>query len=138
MFNKLVQQSEVFIKLASALNSEELENLELMSNIEGKFREPTQEDREIIMTLLKKSEESLLSLDLNGFAKNFSNLDSYVREILHEAFTPQFYDLISDENMFEWVYSIKNKSDYSDFDSEAAQFVLNDLKSFNSPEKVFT
>ncbi len=138
MFDKLVEQGKVFQKLAIALDPGDAENLELMSNLEDKFKEPSQEDKELVMRLVGDSASSLSMGKLSEFAKYFTDLDSYVRGLMHESFTPQFYDLISDENMIEWVYSVKNKTDYSGFDIEAAKFVLNDINTFDSVDKVFS
>ena len=136
MFDKIIEHSKMFEKLA-AFDPQEPENLELMSNLEDKFSEPNEDDKNLIMRLIKSATSSLREGNISVFAKSFSDLDSYIRNLMHESFTPQFYDLISDENMLEWIYSVKSKSEYSDYDLEASKFVLNDLVTFDSVDKVF-
>lgn len=65
--------------------------------------------------------------NFNDFIKNLLLLRETVAEVDPEILDISFVDFMMDNNMWSWVMSSLNREP-TDFDKEAAKYVVNDLK----------
>lgn len=112
MSQELLEFSEEFAKANQELSSQ--------------FPEPSSSDKEDFQILINRA----LKGTLKTVIQNLILLDKLARNFKHESYTPEFYEFISDEDMINWVHSIKDKQKLNPFDTSYLQFIIEDLKNF--------
>lgn len=89
------------------------------------FQLPMQEDKQDLQILINRA--------LRGGAdaiKYLTIIDKFVRKFKHEAYTSEFLDFISDQDMFDWLEQVNEKQSLSEFDKGYLYYILQDLKGF--------
>lgn len=125
MYDKLLKHCYNFESFSSELNQEVLK---FEKEYGAQFSDPSSQDKEDFQILVRRA----LKGNLRDLLRCLVLLDELARQFKHESYTHEFYDFISDQDLFDWVHSVKNKDKLSEFDTGYLQYIIEDLKGFST------
>lgn len=107
------RQIEYFLKLATMETGTE-------------FSQPNLQDEQDLKILMRRAVGALNKSDLPTAIKTLKSLDNTIRQFQHESFDEDFYDFISDQDIWGKVYQIVSPPSNTDLTFlEAMKELLN-------------
>lgn len=131
MSNQLLKVCQKFYKKAMELDPE------MAKELGQDLKAPTIADQTDIQILIGRAAKALENKNIKLFAETMIALDRLLREFFHESFEPEFYDFASDQDLWDWINSLKNKESFSKDDWALASIIRDNLLYFKSKGTLF-
>lgn len=131
MNNQLLKACQKFYKKAMELDPETAKELGQDLKI------PTIADQTDIQILIGRAAKALENKNIKLFVEAMITLDRLLREFSHESFEPEFYDFASDQDLWDWIHSLKDKQTLTKDDWALGSIIRDNLLYFKSKGHLF-
>lgn len=131
MNDKLLKFCNIFYKKATELDPE------LSKELGQDLVAPSISDQTDIQILIGRAAKAIEGKNIQSFSETMIALDKLLRYFSHESFESEFYDFASDQDLWDWIHSLKDKVELTKDDWALASIIRDNLLYFKSKGTLF-